>query len=250
MEEKNEKLEAGDVKIKFRLPEKLDNFWYHYKWHTIASLLGVFILTILLLQTCSRTPIDSYILYAGPHEIKHTSKDGNMSAYSATVSALKRVTDDYDGDGAMNISLLNLFVINSKEAGELVTPESGLEVNYTLVAEDTKRLEQTLMFGEYYVCFLSERLFLENEKKTEGVLFAPLDDYITDGGEYEYASERGIYLKSLPFGNLPYISDLPDDTVVCLRRLSEVSSHFGKKENEELFRRGEDIITKILSYGK
>lgn len=250
MEEKNEKLEAGDVKIKLRVPEKLDNFWYHYKWHTIASLLGIFFITILVLQTCSRTPIDSYILYAGPHEIKHTSSDGNMSAYSATVSALKRVTDDYDGDGAMNISLLNLFVINSEEAKELVTPESGLEVNYTLVSEDTKRLEQTLMYGEYYVCFLSERLFSEHEKETDGILFAPLEEYAVDGVEYEYASERGIYLRSLPFGDLPYISDLPDDTVVCLRRLSELSSHVGSKENKEFFRRGEDIITKILSYGK
>ena len=249
MEERNEKLEAGDVKIKLRLPEKLDNFWYHYKWHTIASLLGVFFLTILILQTCSRTPIDSYILYAGPHEIKRTSSDGNMSAYSATVAALKRVCDDYDDDGVMNISLLNLFVINSEEAKELVTPESGLEVNYTLVAEDTKRLEQTLMYGEYYVCFLSERLFLENEKETDGILFAPLDAYVTDGGEYEYASERGIYLRSLPFGDLPYISDLPDDTVVALRRLSEVSSHFGGGENKDLFRRGEDIMRRILSYG-
>ena len=249
MEEKNEKLEGGEVKIKLRLPEKLDNFWYHYKWHTIAALLGVFFLTVLILQTCSRTPIDSYILYAGPHEIKHTSNSGDMSAYTATVSALRRVTDDYDGDGSTNISLLNLFVVNSEEAKELIADESGLEVNYTLVAEDTERLEQTLMFGEYYVCFLSERLFLENEKETDGALFAPLSPYTKDGAEYEYASERGIYLRSLPFGALPYISDFPDDTVVCLRRLSEVSSHFGKKENEELFRRGEDTMLRILSYG-
>ena len=81
-------------------------------------------------------------------------------------------------------------------------------------------------------------------------MFAPLEEYAVDGVEYEYASERGIYLRSLPFGDLPYISDLPDDTVVALRRLSELSSHFGSAENQELFRRGEDIITKILSYGK
>ena len=249
MEEKHEKISGSDVKLNFRLPEKLDNFWYHYKWHTIASLIGIFILTVLILQTCSRKPIDAYILYAGPYEIRHTASGGDLSPYIATTSALKRVSEDFDDNGTVNVSLLNLFVINSKEASELVTPESGLEVNYALVQEDTKRLEQTLMFGEYYVCLLSERLFLEYEKETEGALFAPLEGYTKEGGEYEYASARGIYLHSLPYSELPYISSFPEDTVLCLRRLSEVSSHFGKKENEELFRRGEIITSAILSYG-
>lgn len=248
MEYKN-KIE-GDVKISSPFMKKLENFWYHYKIHTIAAVILLITLTVLLIQTCNRVSYDAHILYAGGYEIKHTASGGDLAPYVKITSALKSVCEDADGDGAVNVSLLNLFVVNSEEADELIKDNPSLEINATLVSEDTERLGQNLLYGDYYVCFLSERIFLEYEERYGGALFADVSPYIPEGAEYELCSKSGVYLSSLPFSKLPEICNLPDDTVVCLRQVSEVSEAFGKAKNQKSFERGEKIITSILAYGQ
>ncbi len=247
MEENREKIE-GEVKLKSPFLTKFENFWYHYKWHSIVALFLVFVITISSVQMCTKTTYDTYILYAGNYEIKHTSSGGS-NPYLDMVSSLKRVGEDFDKDGNVNISLLNLYVLNEDEMNEaLEGADADVTINQSLVMEDTETLSTTLLYGEHYICFLSERLFLENEAKYEGLLFAPISKYTTEGAEYEYVSERGIYLRSLDLYKLPEISKLPSDTVVCIRQLSEVSSFFGKKDNEEYFRRAEIVLENILSF--
>ena len=40
MDERNEKND-GEIKINSPPLEKLENFWYHYKWHSIVALFLV-----------------------------------------------------------------------------------------------------------------------------------------------------------------------------------------------------------------
>lgn len=247
MEENYGKI-SGEAKLKSPLLTKLENFWYHYKWHSVVAAFLVVVITISSLQMCSKADYDSYILYAGNYEIKKTN-EGGANHYLDMLSSLKRIGEDFDNDGNVNISLLNLYVLNAEEIEEAEKNlEDGESINESLIMEDTSTLSTTLLYGEHYVCFLSERIFLENEAKYEGLLFAPIRSYASDSGEYEYASEHGVYLRSLDIYSLPEICELPDDTVVCIRRLSEVSSVFGKKDNEEYFRRAEILIRNILGY--
>ena len=245
MDERNEKNE-GEIKINSPLFEKLENFWYHYKWHSIVAVFLVIAITVLSLQMCQKTEYDAHILYAGTHEISHSSTDGEAPYYVATGS-LKRVVGDFNDDGAVNVSLLNLFVLNDAEIEAALAGTEGKEINESLILEDTETLKNTLLFGEYYVCFLSERLFLEYDAQYEGALFSEVADYIGDV-ECETVSGRGVYLRSLAYYDLPEICNLPEDTVVCLRKLSEVSTLFGKAENEKNFHRGEIIFKNIISY--
>ena len=248
MEEKNEKYE-GDVKLKSPFLEKLDNFWYHYKWHTIVTIFVLIVGIILTVQTCSRVETDIYVLYAGPHTVSRVSEAGNLSEYENAVTSFKKLGADYTDDGIVTTSFVDLFVVNSEEADKILADNPGKEINAALVKENTDTLRQKLLFGEYYLCFLSERIFKEYEAEYGAALFEPLAGYTKEGAEYEYASERGIYLRSLPFSSLPVVCDLPDDTVVCLRKFSEVANTIGRANNEENFKRGEDMMKKLLSYG-
>ena len=245
MDERNEKNE-GEIRINSPLIEKLENFWYHYKWHSIVAIFLVIAITVLSVQMCQKTEYDAYVLYAGTHEISHKSPDGEPPYYVATGS-LKRVVEDFDDNGTVNVSLLNLFVLNDAEIEEALSGTDGKEINESLILEDSETLKNALLFGEYYVCLLSERLFLEYDDLYEGALFVEVADYVGDA-ECETASSRGIYLRSLEYYSMPEICNLPDDTVVCLRKLSEVSTLFGKADNEENFRRGEIIFRNIISY--
>lgn len=246
MEDKN-RIE-GDVKINSPIIKKLENFWYHYKIHTIAILFAVFALLVLLAQCAGKTDYDAHLLYAGTYEIKHTASGGNVAPYVTATSSLKRVCPDTDGDGVVNVSLLNLFVVNNEEAEALLAGNPELEINGALVGEDTERLSQNLVFGDYYVCLLSERLFREYDEKYEGKLFLPLAPYLQGGATPAMANERAVYISSLPFSSLPEICNLPSDTVLCLRAVSEVAGAMNKKESQRAFATAEEIVKSILAY--
>ena len=249
MEDRQKKYE-GDVKIQVPVSKKLENFWYHYKWHTIAVLVVIFIGVLLIAQMCSRTSFDSHILYAGYHEIKKTSSDGDTAPYAKILGELESIASDVDGDGERNVNFLNLFVINEEEASKLLADNRDFEVNETLVREDTSVFNHDIVYGDYYLCFLSERLYLEYEARYEGKLFSDLSKY-TDGLECEFVSDAktGIYLSSLKIYEKPAISRLPDDTVVVLRRISEFAGSVNKKSNQKKFAMGETMLKNILAYG-
>ena len=244
--ENNNNAYGADVKIKSPLLEKLENFWYYHKWHTIVVIFLVISITVMSLQFCQKTSFDAHIIYAGNYEISRSSSSGDSSPYSNIMSELKFVVPDVDGDGTVNIDFRNLFVINDDEANELIGGQDNYEINYTLVKEDTETFYQLLLMSDYYVCFLSERLYLECSERYDGI-FEPLAAYEADGRTYEYAGDGAIYLRSVgDFATLPEFSNLPSDTVICLRSLSEMSS----KRYKETFERSEDIIRNILTFEK
>ena len=239
----------GDIKIKSPFTQKLENYWYHYKWHTIVGICAVILLIVLLFQTCTRVSYDAYILYAGPYKISNSSLNGNSSPYSNAITSFKKVCEDENNDKNVNATLLNLYISNQEEAEKLYGSNVDINESAMLIQEDTERLGQMLLYGDYYVCFLSERLFLQYEKEFEGALFANVSGYLGDG-DYELASERGVYLRSLDFYSLPEICNLPDDTVVCLRQNSDVSSFLNKAQSEKSFKIGEKIFVNILNFKK
>ena len=247
MEEKH--IYEGDVSIKSPLMTKLENFWYHYKWHTIISAFVVTIILICSFQMCTRTVYDVHILYAGDFKLLKTSADGDIAPYLGTVSSFERVCDDFDESGSAEVNLLDLFVMTPEQISEFYASgdSSDKEINEIQIRDNTKALETSLLMSNYYVCFLSKELFLKYDELHGGAIFSELEAYTDADGEYEYASSRGIYLSSLDFYEMAYICNLPGDTVVCLRKLSEVSNTFGGSNAEEDFRRSEELLRSILS---
>lgn len=244
----DEKYTYGDVSIKSPFVTKLENFWYHYKWHSIISAFLVIVILICSLQMCTKTTYDVHILYAGAYKLEKTSSDGDVSPYMGTVSSLKRVSDDFDKNGSVDVNLLDLFVMTNEEISEFYQNESnaGKEINEIQIRDNTETLDTTLLMSNYYVCFLSESLFLKYSAQHSGALFAEIAPYTNPNNNYEYASSKGIYIRSLDFYEMPYISALPDDTVVCIRRLSDVSGLFGGADAEDSFKRAEIVLREIL----
>ena len=229
--------------------EKLDNFWYHYKFHTIATIFVAVVVIIFAIQLTTRDHYDVHIMYAGGKTITHNT--GENDDYSQILSSLKRVTGDYDENGESTPNFLNLFVPSEEEIAVL-EEEGSLDMLYSLISSDSDSFKNTMIFSsEYYVCFISEELFLEYDKDQgsdkSGPLYPFMDmaSYTDPVKEYEYASERGIYLRSTEFYKLPGIKELPEDTVVCLRVRSTV---YGSSDQIEVYKNSEEVIKNILSY--
>ena len=248
-DELNKNADSG-AKSKAPFITWLDNFWYHYKWHSIATLFAILVIVTITLQMCSKPTYDIHVMYAGTHSFTRTSSNGDIPSYNSTVYALNKVSDDFNADGTVNVDLLDLFVMTSDEIQDFEQNNNGETINENLFLEDRESLHSNLIYSEYFVCFLSESLFFEYEAAHDGELFAPISEFTDEElkDSYEYASKNGIYLRSLDFYKIPEISKLPDDTVVCIRKFSEISSLFGKRNNEKQYENSQIFLSSILSY--
>ena len=239
--------EYGEVKLKHPILTWLDNFWYHYKWHSIVALLLVLVIVVCSFQMCSKESYDTHIMYAGHKRILHTEEDGDIPEYNIIISSLKKMCEDSDGDGRVVPAFSDLFVMSEEMKNKIEAElDKGEKVNESLLSTDRKTLADRMLYSEYYVCLLSEDVYRDYRVISGIDMFLPLAPYTSEGGEYEWAGEDAIYLRSTPFYEMAGICDLPDDTVICLRMKSEMSAVFGGDKNDEMFRRAEAVIRKML----
>lgn len=245
-ENSTEKLGGDIVLPKNKFTRWLDNFWYHYKWHTVIGLFIIVTVTVCTLQMCGKENSDIYILYSGGYEIERKS-DGDIPEYNTVSASFNRTLKDYDGDGTVSVSLKDLFMLSSSEIEE--AEKSGdFEVNYTLLSDNKQVLYDTLMYSDYYLCFLSKAIY-EEYKTVDGIeMFATLAEFVDEDTDVDFYTSSAVLLSSTDFYSLPGICNLPSDTVICLRNVSAFAEHFNKSGNEKAFNNAKDAITTILNY--
>ena len=205
---------VGEVMTPSTPKEKMQNFWYHYKWHSVVALVLIISLLVCSLQFCAKESYDAYVLYAGSRNIGRTAKDGDVAEIATVISSLKRVSDDFDGDGQVNINFTNYYYLSADEAAELD------DVNDSLLLTDKESLSSVLEHSEYYLCFISAAVYEQYHKVANEELFISLKDYGSKNENLVYYSDSAIYLSSTDASKLPGLSSLPADTLVCIRRPS------------------------------
>ena len=233
--------ESPELNIsKSRAGAWLENFWYHYKWHSIVALFVVFAIVVCTFQMCGKTSYDAYVVYAGQKEISHTAKDGSIE-YMTFTSSLKQVARDYDENGEVNISLMDLFMLSSKEIEEAQQEEDS-EVNFVLIDNNNRTFNNTVSFSEYYLFFISTPLYEEYSDHAGTNYFDTLTGYASLG-DFEYYDDGAILLHSTDFASLPGFSDLPPDTLIALRLQGYFESDNAKHREAAI-----DMLKRILSY--
>ena len=222
----------------------LDNFWYHYKWHTLIALFLAVVLIVGVAQMCRKNKYDVFIMYAGIHDVERKSTTG-VSEYETLLQGLKKISKDYDGDGEVSVSFLPLFLPSAAEIEEL-NKQDGVEVNTAVVADNVEIFNTNIVYSNYYLCFLSTTVY-ENYKNTAGVnIFVPLGDYV-NGTDAELYAPDAILLSSTDFGKSAGFSAFPEDTVICLRIHSEVAANLTGSSAEH-YKNAENVLRALLAY--
>ena len=228
------------------LKGRLENFWYHYKWHTVVGIALLLISAILFTQMATTPEYDVNMIYAGGYTFSRQEKDGEVP-YLTALKSLARVVYDYNGDGEVNINLNDHYVLTAEEITAL--KESGnTDINEYRIKTDFEDLNTNIIADGYHVILMSEAVYRDYSERYTEELFVNLTSYAPEGAELSYADStcRAVYLKDLPFGDTPELCNLPDDTVLCLRNKT-VSLTFGGSKDED-FKRSEEIIRRILSF--
>ncbi len=80
--------------------EKLQNYWFHFKWHTIGIVFTCLTLIILITQCSGRTNWDMQVIY-------FTYTPAIDSQTNMIGDYLESISQDINGDGEVNISVVN-----------------------------------------------------------------------------------------------------------------------------------------------
>ena len=218
----------------------LDNFWYHYKWHSIISLFLVFTISVCTLQMCSKESYDIHILYAGSHAFSRQSVDGDVPEYYKTKSTVSRFASDFDGNGEVNVSLRDLFLPTTEQMKDLGESE------YQRAYEDRTNITTIMASSDYFLMFLSPEVYESYKDERRFMNIAVLCPELPESAFY---GEGGMALKlsSLDASDVSGLSSLPSDTVICLRS-TNFSSHLNKKSNKEAYERAEKTLLKLIEY--
>ena len=239
---------TNDTSLKKGFFSKLDNFWYHYKWHTLIALFFIMIIAVGMFQMCSKEKYDIFILYAGEDDFDRTKSDGDIySDYESARVNLTKVIKDYDGNGTKSVMLRDLFLLTPEQVTEANKTE-GAEVNELLLKENKSTFLDTIRYSDYYLCILSKEVYLEY-KTIDGVdIFEDLSD-IPKNSLTRMLDDCAVYLNSTKFAELAPFDSLPDDTVIVLRKINALTKKMDKEDAERHYGRAKETLEKIINYG-
>ena len=209
---KDEKLSAEGISIKSnKFLVWLDNFWYHYKWHTIVTVFLVLVLGISLIQACTSEKTDIVITYAGPKNFVGVSDEK-----VGVNSTLSEVAKEVYGEEAN--ATLNNFLIYSKEQIEAIEGENYIsesERPKVNTAENTAAMNnfnEYLKSGASYILLLDPSIY-EGIGEERFIQLQEVFGDLPEGAQDRYSVRLG---DTKLYQTVAALRVLPADTVVCM----------------------------------
>ncbi len=242
-----EDAQVRDVKLlgRGRFGKWLENFWYHYKFRTIAVLLLAVALVICIAQCAGRPKRATFnICYAGDMNLG-TSMSGDtptqVAMKKSLYPAVSRITEEDDEKKiSESLSFYNYLIDDDS--------------SYTSVLDQSRQNKQNL---KSELDAASGYLFLLSESLFEDYAFSPaerepymvkVDDYLpADASDIRLTEDHyGVYLHSTPLGEVKGFCDLPEDTILCLRISFSVFQHDSRSQRE-LYAQNEALFRAMLN---
>ena len=223
----------------------LDNFWYHYKWVTLVTAFFTVTLSIIIIQMITKTNPDSNILYGGPAVLTANQTKEIENAFNALLP------EDFNGDGE-KITSLQAITLMTKE--QIAKAEAEAAENSSVFVYNPQSLENNktsfstqLFSGEYVICLIDPEQY-KNAYKAGG--FAPLSELFGENNIPDYAyDDCALLLSETNFSKFfTAMSVFPDDTLICVRKMSSVSAIKGKSKAEREYNNQLRLFYSIIAF--
>ena len=192
--------------------QKMQNYWYHYKWHTLAGLFILFVGAIIVFSKISTPEPDTLLYYGGP---AYFSEDAVQSVENAFATVM---SEDKNGDGKKVTQLIVTTVLSGDQiATKVLDAREEGELLYMgdLSAADAQ-YKQEILYGLGIICLLDKSHFEESKDR-----FAKFEDLLPAEAIPEgiFADGKGILLSDTAFGKyFEVFAGLPKDTVLCIKK--------------------------------
>lgn len=173
---------AKEQKLNFK--NKLDNFLYHYKWHTLIGVGAVLVLIWVVASFFGGTEIDARIGYIGDHPYSALE----MRELSDKLSA--KLKFDSNGDGKTVIDFESHYYLNDeqlrREAEAAAAKGEEYYFSYLENAKNYEAFEKDIKSRDAAIWFVSPEVYATLDKSK----LMPLEDilgYLPEGAVDGYA---------------------------------------------------------------
>ncbi|MBE6666472.1 MAG: hypothetical protein E7603_09715 [Ruminococcaceae bacterium] len=208
----------------------LDNYWYHYKWHTIIVAFFLIIGIISTVQIFNRETYDAYVMYVGGEEIPDTK-------YYDIMQSLKAVSSDYDGNKEHKINFGKMAFISD--------PENNMA---STINSPTVQFLSNLVVQPYYIYLMDVEVY--KLYKDSGV-FVPISELMTDVPEDWYYDETAVYFDKTDYANsFAGVDKLGENTLLVIKIMPYASSKRVAAAERTSYENHLDMLKNILSYRK
>lgn len=216
------------MEYKMTFTEKIENYWYHYKWPTIIGAFFIIVIAICTVQCATNKDADAMIMYAGnyavPDDYKERSLEGIMKK-------------DYNGDGEKRVDVFQL-VLN-------VVEKSGEYEYYDAVGqnEELQRLEIEFYTGQSVIYILHPYIYEQYRN-----VMMPLSEIlgeVPDGVAYD---DRAIKLSELPSYSETTLGFYPEECVLCIRNKRTQDNLVSRKDRDEYYEANKRFFCDIVMF--
>lgn len=240
--EENNKMPDTQIAVKSQFWKWLDNYWYHYKWHTIIIGVVVAILAVCLWQTGSTPKHDTVIVYAGPMSLT----TNETLQLQEVLSGILPSDRDGNDEKSASMSMYHIYSEDQIKEAEKLTDSTGKILNPIDRSRNASQFESYNTYcqtGESPVCMIDPYLY---EKIPEEYLY-PLSeifgDNIPEGAIDGYGIRLGDTALYRSFG---IVRQLPADTIICLR---SPLGGLGQKIDDVKYQYEMSVFRALVSYG-
>jgi len=219
------------------------NYWYYYKWPVILIAFFAAVILFCVVQSESREKADAYILYTGPYFFEMGEKANLENTFSQIMK------EDYDGDGKKTISIVDMPAFSADEIKEAVgtSEDMSLMLKYAPYTYDevSESFSQQVFAGETVICLLDPHWFALLKENSGLVPLEEVLGYKPEGMVDAY----GVTFSTLAFSEFFDVAGkLPEDTVICFRRLSTASAFTGKEAAEKNYENSKKVLRDIFAF--
>lgn len=230
-------LEEKEDEKKGKFAAWFDNFWYHYKAQTLIALGLIVTVVICTTQIITNEKYDYYMLYAGPQILA-------VQDLTYIQRAVSTVGSDLNGDGEVKVALKDIVMLSPEERAAAIE-EKDAEFNPEFIQTEMTDYYQQIMAGDAAIMLLSPYMY--GQAKESG-LFMPLSEIFNEIPDSAY-DESGITLSKTVFGkSFNGIDDLPEDTILCIRRVTSFQNMKNSKKAEKDFAANLELFKTIVNY--
>jgi hypothetical protein len=240
-------VDPNEIKRPTSFKAWVENYWYHYKWHTIVISFFLILAIILTCQLATKEKYDITAIYSGPVQLNGGQLEKISDAFCELLS------EDSNGDGKINAITYGEYLL-SPEQQKAIEDEAkkqsikdNTEYVFLYTAEDRNNaLNNTntlVATGEAIICLMDKYNY---DILNQNGGFMTLEEILGYKPEFS-RDEYSVYLKDTDFGKYfeSAFEILPDNTILCIRKKASVGV---SRDFDDIYEYHLDLFKKVLSF--